>query len=121
MTDRSILDDPALEPMVMFYAMAAFGLFASRSAEAMRKTAEAAGQISLEHPLFQRNKKGEFDQFELPHIGQRSGPFIAVFMASYLVYAQHINGLQPPAGSSKLIDLADSAYTLWLHMEKKRA
>lgn len=115
---KSILDDPALEPMTLFYAMTAFDLFVGRSAEAMRQTVEAAGQISLENPLFQRNKKGEFDQFELPHIGQRSGPFIAVFMAAYLVYVQRMNGLEPPVGSSKLIDLVNSAFDLWWKTRK---
>lgn len=110
----SILDDPALEPMVFWYAIDVFNQIEKHGRDTIQKAAEAAMEFSLGHPLFQRQEDGEFPTFVMNYLGERSGPYLAVLMAAFLVYTQRQDfGEKVVIPNSRLLQFADTAYIAW--------
>lgn len=113
MSEYNVLDDPALEPMVLWYTMSCLDKFEALGFELAKESADAALEFSLENPLLMRDKGGEFPSVNIPHFGEKSGPYCAVLMAVFLVWSQKKIGNPIPSDSSKLLSYAEEAYNTW--------
>lgn len=113
-----IFEDPAFEGMAFWYSIDCYDKFEGMGAEKAEEAAKAAGDISLENPLLMRNKKGDFDKFEIPHFGTISGPYCAILMASFLVWSQIRAGIRE-FPTSVLLESSSQAYTQWETLRAK--
>lgn len=90
-------DNPALTGAIMFYSASCFSVFNRLTFEQCQEAAEAAGEAAQHDPLWMRNKKGEFDQYDIPHFGKRSSVYVMAIMSAWLVWIQKkIYGYQLP-------------------------
>ena len=77
-------------PMTLFwYSQSFYNVIQSLGYDKAKEIAEAAGNFSLEYPLWMTDeKKGGFKQFDLPHIGEKSGPYLIAVQGAFLVWTQ---------------------------------
>lgn len=111
MSSPNILEDPALHPTMFWYSHKCYDVFEQVGQEAAQQIAEQASAISSENPLFQRDKKNQFPQFDLPPFGEVSGPFVATVMSAYLVWATREIGDQDV--NSVMIQACQDGYKAW--------
>ncbi len=66
---------------------------------AAREAVDFCQKWSFEEPLWLPNKKGQFSQKEIPHLGKRSSIFAIAVLAAFLVWSQ--KGERQPAFESE--------------------
>jgi len=96
----------------MWYAVDCYNHFDRLGFAATKEIGESASEFNQENPLLLRNKKGEFDQFELAHLGKRSGPYCVAAMSAVLVWTQrHL--ADNPLPDSALLAAANDGLIIW--------
>jgi len=83
-----MINNPALTAAIMFYSASCFSVFNHLTFKQCQKAAEAAGEASQRSPLWMRNAKGEFDQYDIPYFGKRSSVYVMAIMSAWLVWIQ---------------------------------
>jgi len=104
--------DPAVHGAVMFYAADIYGHFNGLTYQQCREASEAANNASIRYPLFSRDKKGRFPEFDIPHFGKRSSVYCGAIMSAWLVWCNRVLA-DNPLPSSALLSAANDGLTLW--------
>ena len=87
--------DPAMVGAILFNSADCFAVFAKLTPEQAKEAAEFASEQSQRYPLWQRNAKGKFPEFDVPHFGKRSSVYLIALMSAYLIWAQKQAGIEP--------------------------
>ena len=103
--------DAAAYMAVMYYSMACYPVFARIGTEAAKEAADFCSERAMEWPLFERNKKGEFPQYDVPHFGKKSSVYCAAIMSAFLVWTQKAAG--NPLPDTDLLKAGEEGYMLW--------
>jgi len=104
--------DPALYGCVLFYSVSVYDRLDRMTFDEAKAAADAAGEASAHAPLWMRNAKGQFGQYDIPGFGSRSGPYCIALLAAFLVWTQR--QLQDfPLPTSPLLSAAQDGLTLW--------
>ena len=104
--------DPAMVGAVMFHAAACYPILDRLTPEQAKEAAEFAGEQSLRYPLWQRNNRGEFPTYDVPHLGPRSSIFLIALMSACLVWSQKRAGIDP-VPQTPLMKAATDGYALY--------
>lgn len=86
--------DPMMVGAVMFNSADCYGRFAALTPEHALEAADFASEQSQRYPLWQRDARGEFPTYEVPHFGKRSSVYLIALMSAYLVWMQKQAGIQ---------------------------
>lgn len=106
--------DPALYPMLFFYAMSIYPKFEEMGYEAAKLSADSAGDFSLIEPLLMRDKYFEFASKEIPPFGVCSAPFCVALMGSLIIWASHKGlGDEIYVPDSPILKPCEDAWQLW--------
>ena len=108
--------DEALLGSIRFYSASLYPLFDNLGEVAAKEIAMAAEEANSRYPCWMRNAKGEFPEFELPHLGKKSSVFCIAAMSAYLAWTVLKAGMELP--DSPLLEAAQDGWQLW-KMEKK--
>ena len=106
------LDDPALHGCITWYSQSCYDHFDRLGFDAANEIAQVANDQNGKEPLLIRNKKGEFNQFELPYIGKKSGPYLVALMSAFLVWTQR-QLVDNPLPDSPMLAAAHDGLKLW--------
>lgn len=82
-------DSGTWQGILFWYSMSFYDIIQSLGFDKAKEIAEAAGNYSLEYPLWVVDKKvNEFKQFTLPYIGEKSGPYLIAIQGAFIVWTQ---------------------------------
>ena len=104
-------DNAALHGAISFYAASCYPTFERLGFDAAKEAADAAGEANSQYPCWQRDKKGQFPEFDLPHFGKRSSVFCIAVLCAFLVWTQKAAG--NPLPDSPLLAAAEDGWKLW--------
>jgi hypothetical protein len=105
------INDPALSPTIMFYSVSAYPVFERVGFDRSKEIVTQADQVLLENPL-SRNKKGEFDKFDIDEFGSVSVVFCAALVSAFLVWTQREAGIDY-LPDSPFLSAANDGYNLY--------
>jgi hypothetical protein len=97
---------------VMFSSVGCYRRFATLTPAQAQEAADFASARSQEYPLWQRDAKGEFPTYEVPHFGKRSSVYLIALMSAYLVWMQKQAGVALVA-PTPLLRAALDGYALY--------
>jgi len=118
LTSQSNLDtSPALLMALTLYSVAIYKRFSEVGDAAARQAAQAAGDWSLEYPLWMHDGKREFPKRELPHFGERSSIFAIAVQGAYLVWTQ--KQLGNPLPDSCILKACEEGWNFWKLIPEK--
>lgn len=105
-------DDAVLYSAIIFYSVSCFQIFNHLTYEQGQEAASAASEASQRNPLYLRNKKGNFDQYDIPHFGKRSSVYVMAILSAWIVWVQKkICG--NPLPSSPLLEASGNGLVLF--------
>ena len=109
--------DPQMLGAIMYYSAACYPIFDQIGDDKAKEAANFCSQKSQEYPLWMRNKKGKFPEYDVPHFGKRSSVFCIAVMSAYMIWQQRKAGITEfPA--SVFLDAANMGWGL-CYGEKK--
>lgn len=110
--------DPALPGAITFYSAACYPIFDQIGEDKAREAADFCSQKSQEYPLWMRDKKGKFPEYDVPHFDKRSSVFCIAIMSAYLIWRQRKAGITEYP-SSTFLDAANMGYMLCYGRKKE--
>lgn len=112
LTQGGLNTDAVLYSAIMFYSVSCFQTFNHLTYEQGQEAALAASEASQRNPLWMRNAKGNFDQYNIPHFGMRSSVYVMAILSAWLVWMQkEIYG--NPLPSSPLLEASENGLGLF--------
>jgi len=105
--------DESLAGAVRFYSASCYSVFNQLTIKQGQEAAEAAGEAAEHAPLWMPNKKGEFDQYEIPHFGKRSSVYVMAIMSAWIVWLHKKIYEQPYLPSSPLLAASQDGLALF--------
>lgn len=104
-------EDAALTGAITFYSVGCYERFMELTGDQAQEAMDFAQEQSMVYPLWQRNEKGEFPQYDVPHFGIRSSVWLMALMSAWLVWMQKGAGIEL-LPDSPLLKAAECGYTL---------
>lgn len=110
--------DPAIAPMIQFYACSIYPVFEQIGYDQSLEAAQACSEFSLEYPLLMRETKGKnknkFPKRYIPYFGECTGPYCVALLSAFLVWSQHLTqGDHVELPGSAMLEAAQDGWDLY--------